>query len=127
MTDYSKLSVSVVYSSNADYSDPTYVSHISDVALTPVQIYAASPISCSTSGQTFTVSNFTTLSQAIIHNRDTTNYVTVAFTTNSGSASVSLHLTAGLSLVLSDIKSSSSFTITANTAAVVCDVVLIGT
>lgn len=123
MTDYAKIQVSYVYSANSDYSSPIQ-SRLFESEYTPSEVLT-SRVSAATGGTTVELGSFTTPTVAIVKNTDATNYVTVTYT-NAASSAQSVVLLAGETSVLTDVKASADLVLTANTAACVCDVVVLG-
>ena len=123
MTDYAKIQVSIVYSPNSDYSSPIY-HRLFESTYTPSEVQIQR-VSVATGGTTVELGSFTTPTTVIVKNTDATNYVTAAFT-NAASSSQSQVIALGETAVFPDVKASGDLVLTANTAAVVCDVVILG-
>lgn len=125
MTEYRKLSVGVLVSDNADLSSPSV---LASVAYEPTAVgqSARYTVSAATGGTTVDLGAFASVAQVVVKNKDTTNYVTLVTTTDSGSASNSHKIAAGKLEVLSDVKVSGDLLLTANTAACECEVIILG-
>lgn len=122
MTDYAKVTVSVLYSPNSDYSSPILTESLT-ATYTPSE-YLKLRVSAPTAGVTVDLVTFTTPTVVVIYNKDATNYVSVAY--NSTADAHTVRVAAGEATVLSDVLSANDLVLTANTAAVVCDVIVFG-
>jgi hypothetical protein len=130
MADYAKISVSGVYSENSDYSNPRLRTAFDAYESTTATQYMAYLQGIGFgSAEVLDMSAFTTIESVMIHNKDTTNYVTVTFLSAGNSAVPNiLRLAAGKHLVLSDVTPhATAFTVQANTAACDLEVVVFGT
>lgn len=123
MTDYAKIQVSVIYSPNSDYSSPI-VNRVFESEYTPSECVGPIRVSAATGGTTVDLGTLTTPTWALVHNRDATNTVAVAYTSADG-AQVDV-LQPGDMNVYTDVVAASDIVLTADTAACVCDVIVIG-
>lgn len=131
MSDYAKASVKLVYSTNADYSDPeidTY--NWSDYEISAPTKCEERKVSAATGAGTTITTNgtYTTVSLVVVHNLDTTNYVTATYRSAGGGATdQNIRIAAGRYLVLCDFTAASNLVLVANGAACTCQVVVVGT
>lgn len=125
MAYYAKLLVQLEASDYSDYANPDAARH--ETTLTPDEWSLGRRVETTgTSATTVATSLFTSLSCVVIKNEDSTNYVTVTWT-SADTATNTMRLPAGAVTVLYDVTAASNFTLTANTAAVVCRVSMTGT
>lgn len=82
-----------------------------------------------TTGDDIDLTNFATIEQVVVKNLDGANFVTVSWdtVTYSGGTTVGQAVLAGQALVLTDVDPSATFNITADTAACLCEINVIGT
>lgn len=123
---YHRTRILTEVSDYSDYSNATIVQ--TESTNTAALVVRSSPsMSVPTAGITLTASGAATAWSLLrVHNQDTTNYVTVAYTSVGSAGSVSVRVLAGKDLVLtSDMNHSNNITVTANTAACICDVMTI--
>lgn len=126
MSDYFKLRIAPVYSHNSDYSDPEFAPKIADFESTTVTKYWSTLISAATTGTTLDLVNFTTVECVIVINRDTTNYVDLSYT-SAGTSSKSRIIAGGMFALAGTTTPSGDLVLTANTAACLCEVIVVGT
>lgn len=129
MSDYAKIEAKLTVSEASGYSpvkgesrfDP-YESGASTLKHMVVQTNAA------TAGTTIDLAPFTSIANVLIKNKDATNYVQATFRTTGGGANDQiLRIPAGAIVMLgSAITIASDLVLTANTAACVCEVAILG-
>lgn len=125
MAEYSKLTINFVSSPNSDYSAAEITAKgIAAYEETPDHVWR-SMVKAATGGSVFNTTIFSTLESVVIKNNDTSNFVTVAYTSEN-TTSNSIKLLAGSICVLPDVDPASSITLTADTAALECDVIASG-
>lgn len=130
MSDYSTLQVSLLYSENADYTSPQYVLNLAAYEDTPTE-FTRQRVSAATGGSVVELGSYSTVRTIIVKNLDNTNYVTATWNNLAASAQ-SQRIGAGTLagqgkiLVITDVSPAADLTLTANTAAVICDVSIIG-
>src|SRR5574343_1099299 len=118
MADYSKTRVAVEYSANSDYSDPVVAKSYEAEYLSPTVCEVRRITVDTDSSHVIDGSTFTSIRSFVLHNFDSTNYVSVT-TTNAANAAVEQRVPAGETLRLTDIKAATDITLDANTAACV--------
>ena len=126
MADYFKLRLIGTYSTNSDYSDPIAEFDWS-VDETPNEVVVRKVEAVTGGGTAISVTDLDNpLLYIMVKNRDTTNYVELDYTEGAaGAATPTIRILAGQCAVITDIDASSAITLTANTAAVDCDVVIV--
>lgn len=126
MADYCKLRLITTYSDNSDYSDPVVEADWS-AEYRPDEIIQRK-VEAATGGTAVTATDLDDPIIALaIYNRDDTNYVEVDYTEGAaGAATPTIRVPAKGLAVIPDIDSTAAITITANTAACICDVIILG-
>jgi len=126
MADYFKLRLIATYSPNSDYSDPTLISDWT-VDETPNEVVLRK-VEAATGGTAVSVTDMDDpLLYLMVRNKDDSNYVDVDYTEGAaGAATPTIRLLAGQACVITDIDTTASITLTANTSAVDCDVLIVG-
>lgn len=132
MADHCKLTASLQYSTESDYDPELVPIPPITYASRPAGIQVMRAVSIPTGGETFELGGYSSIDWVLVKNRGTTNYVTASFTNNANTAvsqrvGVDSTTTQGKVGIFTDVKPSGDLTITANTAAVVCDVIIVGT
>jgi hypothetical protein len=91
--------------------------------------YAIFDVLAATGGTTVDLGSFTTVTQILVKNKDSSNYVTATFrTTGGGSNDQVLRAVAGSFIATGSVVTvANDLVLTANTAAVACEVCIIGT
>lgn len=125
MTQYSKVSIGVQVSDNSDMSSSTQLNALTYTPSTLSQT-ARYTVSAATGGTTIDLAAFASVDYVVVKNKDTVNYVTLTFTTNSGSAANSHRIVAGKVAIEPDVKVSGDLVLTANTSACECEVTIVG-
>lgn len=125
-TKYARLRIGLEVSTASDYSRA--VEHGITVTATPDEYRIKDVIDVATSAQTYTLSYLVSLTDLLIKNNDTTNYVTVTWR-SAGNSSVDniVRLAAGKSMLLNDVTVASNLTLTADTAVVEVEISYLGT
>ena len=104
----------------------TYDTFAATVSLTPDEFWHQR-IECAIgAGETIDISNFGTVQALLVKNTDSANFVNVT-RDNAAAATVVDKMLAGDAMVQPDVDPSATFNIAADTAAVVCDVLVLGT
>jgi hypothetical protein len=130
MSDYLQVTVSVKVSESSSFASPkaqtTFDAYEPGAGTYP---YEVRKVSAATGGTTIDLGMYTTVNNIIVKNKDTTNYVEATFRTTGGAANNQvLRATAGALLMTgSAITVASDLVLTANTAAVMCEVCIFGT
>ena len=127
MADAAKIEVSVVYSENADFTDPQWISKLDPLEVTPSASLGPNRVSITTTAHTIDVTPFNDGTLVIKTNdTDTTDYVTVTYTNLAGTGITNLRVY-GLKLaVIPDLDvSAADVTITAATGPSVCDIIFV--
>lgn len=127
MSDYARLRLMLERSAASDYSRPK--THSVEMTMTPDESRICDEIEVATAGQTYTLSHLSSLSDLLIYNKDTTNYLTVAYTSVGTAGTATIKIAAGKTMLIpgSDITASGNLTLTANTAAVEVEISYLGT
>jgi hypothetical protein len=125
MADYARARVAVEYSENSDYSDPVVEKSFESEYTSPTVCEVRRLNVDTDSSHIIDGSTFTSIRSFVLHNFDSTNYVTVS-TTNADNAAVAQRVPAGETLRLTDIKAATDITLDANTAACICEYVVVG-
>ncbi len=127
MSDYARLRLSLEVSDASDYSRPK--THGIQVTATPDEARVMDVIEIATAGQSYPLSHLSSASDVIIYNADSTNYMTVAYTSVGNSGTNTIKIPAGKVAVIpgGDITVASTVTLTANTAAVIAEISYLGT
>ncbi len=123
---YTKTSIQTSVSDNSDNSEPNCRSSIpaETNTVTEALVYT---VNCVTGGTSISLALFTTLNEVILHNVDTTNFVTLTFSTVAGSISGgTMKILAGQTVILSDVDPASTFSVAADTATVACELFAYG-
>lgn len=124
MAHYSKTTVHFKSSDSSDYSDPLTFGYYEKERTTPVETQRFR-VTASTSNTTITTSTWTTIHYVLVKNLDSTNYVKVTWD-SADQASCDQRVLAGDWLKITDVTASANIVIDADTADVVCEVVISG-
>ena len=123
--------ISLAFSDATDYYPPKHVSTAEYELTTPTKRLEHEGISAATGGTSFELGTMTTITFCYVANLDTTNYVTV--TGQSNSVAFSIQLPAAPSSTqpsftfIPSVTPGADLTLTADTSACLCDVVVFGT
>lgn len=124
-TSYTRVRTITEISAYSDYSNPVVVqTEATDSTVLVSRVFPL--LSVPTSGTTITASGAATAwKKLVVENTDTTNYVTVAYTSVGSAGSVTIKVPAGQAILLGsgELNHSNNIVLTANTATVVCNVV----
>lgn len=120
MAQYIRMRVLIENSAYSDYSQPKFLSGSLETA-TATSVRMEQPVLVPTGGLTRTTSHMVTGGAIFVRNKDTTNYVTLAYT-DRGSTARSVKISAGEMALIQDFDPSADYTLTANTTACSCDV-----
>lgn len=131
MAKYTRFRTLLEASATSDYAKPEY-GDTEETASTSTQVRFHDTISVATTGSTYSMALLATCRLLQIKNTDSTNYVTLSYTTGAGGATAqSMKLLAGETAVLRDLRAVATVvanvTITANTAACLCEISYEGT
>jgi hypothetical protein len=119
MSQYVKRLVTILVSDYSDYEQPMVITTEEETA--PAETFITT-VSCPTAaGQAIVLTPYTTAATVWVKNTDTTNFVTVTYTTVAGGATT-LKLTAGQDITLRNVNTAETFSVAADTAACVCQV-----
>lgn len=124
MSDFARVRVGFEVSEASDYSAPYEDFSITD-AITPDEVSNQTKVECDTGGTTVDITNFASIDYLVVYNRDATNFVTLLYD-SAGSTANSVKITAGKFAVIPDVSRATDLTLTANTAAVICQIVMCG-
>jgi hypothetical protein len=127
MADYARIRVRAEYSKNADYSSPKIDHEFTSQETTPSK-YDFREVSAGTGGTTVDLGAYTTIDDCIIHNLDSTNYVDATFrNTANGATDNIIRVDKGAILSVGELTVANDLVLTANGAAVNCEILLLGT
>lgn len=122
-TKYLRKRTRIELSRNADYSDPIEDNEGEIVEEYQVTRYKKQEYLAATAGTTIDLSEFGTIEDLIVYNRDSTNYVSTTHRTAAGAATdQNTRVDGGKSVSLGDVTPGSDLVLTANGAA--CEVVI---
>lgn len=124
MSDYAKASLTVTYSENSDYSDYEFRTNWDAYTLSPDEGEVRS-IEADTGGTTLELGTYASITLLAVKNTSSTNYVDAAWT-DAASNTNTQRIPAGGLLVVSSVLPSADLGLTANSAAVICKVCLVG-
>ena len=125
-TDYAKLTVTGLYSKNADYSSPKVSFSPDATTLTPDE-YMHFEVNCDDNGETFDLSMFSGgVTLLIVKNNDTAINVTARVTT-AGTSNVDVVIPPGGIYVNPDVTIANDLKLTSASGVPECDVFVIGT
>lgn len=125
MSDYFKGMFRFLYSANSDYSDPRVDTKTLESTLTP-NAYRHMVVSCLVAGTTLELGEFTTTVDTIfVRNLDATYFVELRWT--SQSTANKQKLPAGKCFYIPAATAANDLVIAADTAAVDCEVFIVGT
>lgn len=125
MSDYCKIEAKATYSESSTYQPTKVATSIANYEITPDE-GEYRKIEADTGGTTAELGTYVSITCVIVKNRDDTNYVAAAFT-DLGSNACSVRIPAGGILVIPGIDPTADLVLTANTAAVICEVFVAGT
>lgn len=130
MTDYAKLSVSLKYSQNDDYTDEDWKTNFDDYEQTPDEGETRKVEALTGGGTTVNTAHLASATTLVIKNLDTTNYVTATYYTTGGGGgggtAQTSQIQAGAFLVIPDYITTSNLVLVANGAALLCRVAVCG-
>lgn len=127
MAKYARFRSLVELSDTSDYADDSTV-ELTDTWTPDEWVRDTLFETTSTSATTYTTSHLSTLSKVAIYNTDSTNFVTITFRTGANSSTDNkIALAAGKYIELTDVTASGNLIFTADTAAVIVRITLIGT
>lgn len=124
MVDYARFRLLTEISEATDYSNSYIQKELTDT-FGPAEV-RYQKIETDTGGTTLTISNFAAINAFWVYNTDSTNFVTLVYD-SAGSASNEVKLSAGEFFYTSDVNRGTNPSLTADTAACECIVVLVGT
>lgn len=125
-TDYAKLTVTGLYSKNADYSSPKVSFSPDAVTLTPDE-YMHFEVNCDDNGETFDLSMFSGgITMLIVKNNDTAINVTVRVSTTATSAAQIIVPPGGI-FVIPDVLASDDLRMDSASGTPECEVFVVGT
>lgn len=121
-----RVSIYGVWSDQSDYSEPApkFAQETESTSDTLRVVYEG--VSCATGGTTLDLGNFTTITSVFFRNTDTTNFVTVTGQSNSVAFSLKVPASSGW-FRIPEATPGADLTVTADTAACLCDVEVWGT
>lgn len=125
---FSKTHVTTSVSDNSDGTEPNCRSTIPSETNT-VTMVLNHTVKCVTGGTSVGLAGigFTTLNEVILHNTDSTNFVTLTFTTLVGNISAgTMKILAGQTVVLTDVDPNNTFSIAGDSATVACELFVYG-
>ncbi len=125
---FSKTHVTTSVSDNSDGTEPNCRSTIPSETNT-ITMVLNHTVKCVSGGTSIGLAGigFTTLNEVIIHNTDSSVYVTLFFSTLEGTITGgTMRILAGQTVVLTDVDPDSTFTLTGNDATVSCELFVYG-
>lgn len=127
MTDYARSKPVFEHSIYSDYrTKKTDVGDFEYYETTPAHVWRGTVLA-ETGGQTVTLSIFTAITELIVKNLDATNYVNLAYTGSDDNSNI-LKISANEDWIkISDVKTGTNLTLTANTANCECEIIVSGT
>jgi len=125
MSDYLKTVVKITHSENSDYSDPESVTNWDDMTETPDEVWTHKIEASTSAGTTLTTSVLASSTLLAVKNTDSTNFVTATIST-AGTATVAVKISAGDVFVTPDYLTSGNLLLVADSAAVICKIVIAG-
>lgn len=127
MSDYAKATCDLFYGATSAAADKIAARKlISEPPIPAEHLYQR--LSAVTGGGTgIDQSQFLTIAELYLWNRDATNYVTITYTCASTSISQQHKVIAGQWIKLVDVKITGSMNIIANTTACICEIWIVGT
>lgn len=130
MTDYARARLNFAYSAVSDFSNPQSKLSL-DLTSTPTGT-GGQWIEVATGGTTITLSTYSAIAHIVVHNSDTTNFVTVGWTDSASTANAPVvpasTSTLPAVLMIPDVDpSAADLVLTADTAACKCWVFISGT
>lgn len=126
MPDDVKAVLTVTHSENDDYSNPEWVSNWDAYEVDPDEVINQKVEAALSGGTTIGISYLASVTFLAIKNTDSTNFVTVTWTDSAANANVQKVPAGGL-FAVPDVDPSATFKITADTAVVICKIVITGT
>jgi len=128
MADYAKLELKGVYSTVSDYSTPRTKFKPASYAVTPDEYFHCELQAATSAGTTLDTSILDSATLLVVKNKDATNYVTATFDcAGMGSTDTSVRIHAGGFFVTTDFTVAEKLKLVANSAAVECEVFIVGT
>ena len=126
MSYYARLNLALEVSAASDYSRPDV--HALESTNTPDEKRIRDTVEVATAGQAYSLSFLASITKLIIYNKDTTNYVTLAYTrAATGAQSIKIPASEVLVLPGGEVDVSAAITLTADTAACTCEISYLGT
>jgi hypothetical protein len=130
MTDYARLFAKFEVSSSSDYANPYVDPPIWTETFTPDEVLYNGRIEAALdpSTTTITTSIYSSVSLFALRNVDSTNYVTITFhSAGHGATHNIVRVPAGGVFITQDFTASYDVELMANTAALNCEVLILGT
>lgn len=129
MADYSRAQVDVSYGSTSALQDPEIERSFTSTPSSPTKNLHIRLSAATSGGTTLELGSFTTILEMYVKNHDTTNYVVGTYREQGDSAAAdrTFKLIAGQWLKLVEVAPGNDLVLVANTAACVCEVLVIGT
>ncbi len=128
MADYAKLELKGVYSTVSDYSTPRTKFKPASYTVTPDEYFHCELEAATSAGTTLNTSILDSATLLVVKNKDATNYVTATFDCEGmGSTDTSVRIHAGGFFVTTDFTVGQNLKLVANSAAVECEVFIVGT
>ena len=125
-TDYAKLTVTGLYSKNADYSSPKVSFSPDAFTLTPDE-YMHFEVNCDDNGETFDLSMFSGgITMLMVKNNDTAINVTARVST-AGDSAVDVVIPPGGVYVNPDVAAANDLILTSASGTPECEVLVLGT
>lgn len=127
MSKYARTRITTEVSDASDYSRAR--EYATEITHTPDEFRLGELIEVATAGQTYYLAHLNSVTELRIKNEDTSNYVTVAYTSVGNAGTNTVKIAAGKELVIpgGDVTCSGNLTLTANTAAVSVTISYLGT
>jgi hypothetical protein len=131
MSDYAKVTVTVVSSPNSDYSSPD-VSKTLTYTLTPDEVQYTKVEVATSATEIIKAGLYTTIYAIIVKNNNATNYVIAGYTEQDlpaadTPATPTNVIAPGKVNIFTDVDAAVAFTLTADTAACTCEVIVLAT
>lgn len=126
MTDYARVSLTARFSEQSDFSDRILDRFVEYEPSSPA-LYSDQVVSAALAGTTVDLGAFTTIKYLVVHNRDTTNFVTAVYRSAGGAAANQTQkILAGQLLLLPDVTPANDIVLSADTAICECEIIIVG-